>query len=305
MAKLTIATRKSPLALWQAEHVKQLLQQAHPHLVVELLPLSTEGDRFLESPLYQMGGKGLFVKELETAMLNQQADIAVHSLKDMPYQLPSGLTIGAICKRENAADVFVSNQFKNIYELPFKAKVGTCSLRRSAQLLLLRPDLEIHALRGNVATRLKKLDTGEYAAIILAYAGLHRLGLIERMTAIFSPQEMLPAVGQGALAIEARENDSHTLNLLKAVEHRTTRLCVTAERSFNQTLEGGCHAAIAAHAEIRDEHIFLRAWVASADLKTSLQTSGFALLTEAVGLGQRLAQQLLDAGAAKFLARLA
>ena len=245
---LKIATRKSPLALWQAEFVKSNLESLNPGLDVELVKMTTQGDQILNSPLSKIGGKSLFIKELEVGMMEGRADIAVHSMKDVPYELPQGFEIGAILERENPFDAFVSNAFNSISDLPIGARVGSCSLRRIVQLKALRPDLVILDLRGNVNTRLKKLDDGEYDAIILACSGLIRLGFEDRIKQHLSPETSLPAVGQGALGIEIRSNDHEISSLVKPLIHKKTLNEVSAERALNATLQGGCSVAIGAFA---------------------------------------------------------
>ncbi|MFZ2320968.1 MAG: hydroxymethylbilane synthase, partial [Pseudomonas sp.] len=246
--EIRIATRKSALALWQAEYVKACLEQAHPGLLVSLVPMVSRGDKLLDAPLAKIGGKGLFVKELETALLDNEADIAVHSMKDVPMDFPEGLGLFCICEREDPRDAFVSNTFASLDELPAGSVVGTSSLRRQAQLLALRPDLKIHFLRGNVNTRLAKLDAGEYDAIILAAAGLIRLGFGARIRASISVEASLPAGGQGAVGIECRSADAEIHALLAPLHHRETALRVTAERALNKHLNGGCQVPIACYA---------------------------------------------------------
>jgi len=244
---LRIATRKSPLALWQAEHVRERLQAEHPGLRVELVTMSTQGDRVLDSPLAKIGGKGLFVKELELAMLEDRADIAVHSMKDVPAELPEGLGIGAILEREDPRDALVSSRFSSIGELPQGATVGTSSLRRQCQLRAARPDLKILDLRGNVGTRLSKLDDGQYDAIVLACAGLRRLGLEQRIACAISPDEMLPAIAQGVIGIECRLDDERVAELIRPLAHLETGLRTRAERAMNAALAGGCQAPVAGY----------------------------------------------------------
>lgn len=246
MKTLKIATRQSPLALWQAEHIRARLQELHPDLTVELVKFVTQGDKILDTPLAKIGGKGLFVKELEAALLDGRADLAVHSMKDVPMALPEGLTLAVICEREDPLDAFVSNHFEKFADLPQGARVGTSSLRRKSQILKQRPDLQIIDLRGNVGTRLSKLDDGQYDAIILASAGLKRLGLEERIRHCIEPSVSLPAVGQGALGLECRADDQDVLALIQPLLHTETDVCVRAERAFNAYLEGGCQVPIAA-----------------------------------------------------------
>lgn len=251
---LTIATRQSPLALWQAEHIRDRLLALYPELTIELLKIVTKGDKILDTPLAKIGGKGLFVKELEQALYSGQADIAVHSLKDVPMQLPEGLTLGVYCKRASPTDAFVSNSYNSIDELPQGAVVGTASLRRQCQIKAYRPDLQIKTLRGNVGTRLGKLDAGEYDAIILATSGLQRIELDARIRSELDINTCLPAVGQGALAIECREDDSEILALLAPLNDDKARIRLIAERALNRHLEGGCQVPIAAFALLQTEH---------------------------------------------------
>lgn len=251
MSLIRIATRRSPLALWQAEHVAKLLKASHPSIEIELVKMITQGDKILDTPLSKIGGKGLFVKELEQGMLNGDADIAVHSMKDVPAQLPDGLEMAAILEREDPRDAFVSNTYASIDDLPQGAVVGTSSLRRQCQLLQMRPDLRIKSLRGNVNTRLQKLDDGDYDAIILAAAGLIRLGFESRIKTAIPMNTMLAAIGQGAIGVECRTGDEETLRLIECLHHDTTATRVTAERAMNFKLEGGCQAPIAGHARIK------------------------------------------------------
>ncbi|WP_290437232.1 hydroxymethylbilane synthase, partial [Aeromonas caviae] len=262
---LRIATRKSPLALWQANFVKDRLEALHPDLQVELVPMSTQGDKILDTPLAKVGGKGLFVKELETAMLEGRADIAVHSMKDVPVEFPDGLGLHTICEREDPRDAFVSNHFNQIDELPQGAVVGTSSLRRQCQLRAARPDLVIRDLRGNVNTRLAKLDAGEYDAIILAAAGLKRLEMAHRIAAFIEPEQSLPANGQGAVGIECRLDDHELHALLAPLEHPETRIRVLTERAMNRALQGGCQVPIGAYALVQGEEVWLRGLVGSPD----------------------------------------
>lgn len=301
MQRIRIATRKSALALWQAEFVKAELLKHHPQLTVELVPMSTQGDKILDTPLAKIGGKGLFVKELETAMLEDRADIAVHSMKDVPVEFPDGLMLSAICEREDPRDAFVSNQFRAIAELPPGAVVGTSSLRRQCQLKALRPDLQVRDLRGNVNTRLAKLDNGEFAAIILAAAGLLRLGFAERIAGYLPVEQSLPANGQGAVGIECRTSDLRVQTLLALLEHSITRNCVLAERAMNRRLQGGCQVPIGAFATQHGEQITLHGLVGSLDGSEIIrdQVQGPASSAEALGL--QLAERLLAAGAGKIL----
>ncbi|ELA09578.1 porphobilinogen deaminase [Moraxella macacae 0408225] len=271
MQTLNIATRQSPLALWQALHIKTRLEDLYLNLSVNLIPMTTKGDKILDTPLAKIGGKGLFVKELEQALFDKTADIAVHSLKDVPMQLPKGLTLGAYCERERPTDAFVSNHFKHINDLPHGAKLGTSSLRRQCQIANFRPDLEIVSLRGNVGTRLAKLDNGEYDAIILATSGLMRLGLDGRICHELDTDLSLPAVGQGALAIECRADDNDVLELLKPLNHQSTKICVLAERAMNNYLQGGCQVPIAGFATIQNGELVLNGRVGSVEGKILLK----------------------------------
>ena len=253
--KLTIATRESPLALWQAEYVRDALLKAHDDLEVVLLGMTSRGDQLLDVPLAKVGGKGLFVKELETALLDGSADIAVHSMKDVPMEFPEGLELGVICEREDPTDAFVSNRFSSLGDLPAGSVVGTSSLRRECQLRARRPDLDVHFLRGNVNTRLRKLDEGEYDAIILASAGLLRLGFAERIATRIPVDDSLPAGGQGAVGIELRQGDTGTAKRLACLHHRPSAVRVTAERAMNRHLQGGCQVPIACFAELDDDNM--------------------------------------------------
>ena len=302
MTELRIATRKSPLALWQANFVKQQLELHHPGLQVTLVPMSTQGDKILDTPLAKIGGKGLFVKELEQAMLENRADIAVHSMKDVPVDFPDGLGLAVICERDDPYDAFVSSRFASVYELPEGAVVGTSSLRRQCQLRAQRPDLVIRDLRGNVNTRLAKLDAGDYDAIILAAAGLRRLDKAERIRSRLPPELSLPANGQGAVGIECRLDDPRTLALLAPLEHATTRYCVMAERAMNRTLQGGCQVPIGAFAEMEDnDHLWLRGLVGSVDGKQIIHGDISGPKEQAEELGKLLAEQLLAQGADDIL----
>lgn len=300
--EIRIATRKSALALWQAEYVKACLEQAHPGLLVSLVPMVSRGDKLLDAPLAKIGGKGLFVKELETALLENEADIAVHSMKDVPMDFPEGLGLFCICEREDPRDAFVSNTFASLDELPAGSVVGTSSLRRQAQLLALRPDLKIHFLRGNVNTRLAKLDAGEYDAIILAAAGLIRLGFGARIRASISVEASLPAGGQGAVGIECRSADAEIHALLAPLHHRETALRVTAERALNKHLNGGCQVPIACYALLEDEQLWLRGLVGQPDGGLLLRAEGRAPAANAEALGVQVAEVLLGQGANAILA---
>ena len=298
---IRIATRQSPLALWQAEHVRQLLCAQHPDLEVTLVPMVTKGDVILDTPLAKVGGKGLFVKELELALLEQRADIAVHSMKDVPVEFPDGLGLVCICERDDPHDALVSNHYDSLDALPQGAIVGTSSLRRQCQLRAARPDLHIKDLRGNVGTRLSKLDNGEYDAIILAAAGLRRLGLEGRIRARLSVQQSLPAVGQGAIGIECRLDDARVCALLAPLNHADTADRVVAERAMNNRLQGGCQVPIGSYAELTGDQLYLRALVGAPDGSRLLQAEIRGPRTEAEQLGSALAEQLLDAGAGSIL----
>lgn len=301
---LKIATRKSPLALWQANFVKDRLEALYPELRVELVPMSTQGDKILDTPLAKVGGKGLFVKELETAMLEGRADIAVHSMKDVPVEFPEGLGLHTICEREDPRDAFVSNRFQAIDELPQGAVVGTSSLRRQCQLRAARPDLVIRDLRGNVNTRLAKLDVGEYDAIILAAAGLKRLEMDHRITAFIEPEQSLPANGQGAVGIECRLDDHELHALLAPLEHSETRARVLTERAMNRALQGGCQVPIGAYALMEGEQIWLRGLVGSPDGTRVIRDEIRGAVSDGEALGEQLAQRLLAAGADVILAEV-
>ncbi len=301
MNRLRIGTRKSPLALWQAEHVRARLAAAHPRLVIELVTMTTAGDRLLDAPLATAGGKGLFLKELEQALLDGRTDIAVHSLKDVTVTLPTGLHIPVIGEREDPRDAFVSNTYASLKHLPQGARVGTASLRRSCQLRALYPQLEVVNLRGNVNSRLAKLDAGEFDAIILACAGLKRLGLGGRIRVELAPEILLPAVGQGAICIECRMGDFAVERLIAPLHHRPTAVRVAAERALNARLEGGCQVPIAAYAELDDDRLRLRALVGEPDGSRLIrgEIEGEAVRAEA--LGAALAEDLLRRGARTIL----
>lgn len=301
---LKIATRQSPLALWQANFVKDRLEQIHPHLSVELVPMVTKGDVILDSPLAKIGGKGLFVKELEHALLEKRADIAVHSMKDVPMSFPEGLGLSVICKREDPRDAFVSNLYHTLDELPKGAVVGTSSLRRQCQLKQLRPDLVIRSLRGNVGTRLNKLDVGDYDAIILASAGLIRLGLSHRIASFIETEQSLPAAGQGAVGIECRTDDEEVNALLAPLSDPITTACVLAERAMNTRLQGGCQVPIGGYAVIENHEIYLRALVGDVDGSVILRAEGSSAVENAEELGRTLADDLLAQGADKILAKI-
>jgi hydroxymethylbilane synthase len=298
---LRIATRKSPLALWQAEHVSDRLRAAHPGLEVELVTMSTTGDRVLDSPLAKIGGKGLFVKELEQGMLAGDADIAVHSMKDVPVEFPEGLGIGAILEREDPHDAFVSNRFDAVAALPEAAVVGTSSLRRQCQLRAVRPDLDIRDLRGNVGTRLGKLDNGDYDAIVLACAGLKRLGLADRIALSIDADTMLPAIGQGIIGIETRLDDARVRELLAPLHDADTAVRLVAERSLNATLAGGCQAPVAGHAVLEGGELRLRGLVGWPDGSDIVRGEVSGQADDAEALGRTLAEDLLARGARPIL----
>ncbi|MDC0075560.1 hydroxymethylbilane synthase [Candidatus Thioglobus sp.] len=298
---LKIATRKSPLALWQAEFVKSKLETIYPDLKVELVKMTTQGDQILNSPLSKIGGKSLFIKELEVGIMEGRADIAVHSMKDIPYKLPQGFEIGAILERESPFDAFVSNDFNSIQDLPVGARLGSCSLRRIVQVKALRPDLEILDLRGNVNTRLKKLDDGEYDAIILACSGLARLGFDNRIKQDLSPDDSLPAVGQGALGIEIEANDHEISSLIKPLIHKKTQIEVSAERALNATLQGGCSVAIGAFATSEDSKLTLSGMVGNVDSGEIIRVQETGETSKPIDLGIRAAKKLLSLGARELL----
>jgi len=302
--RIRIATRKSPLALWQAEHVRHRLQALHPGLQVELLTMSTQGDRILDSPLAKIGGKGLFVKELEQGMLDGRADLAVHSMKDVPAVLPDGLCLGAILDREDPRDAFVSMQYSSVDDLPEGARVGTSSLRRQCQLRARRPDLQILDLRGNVGTRLGKLDAGDYDAIVLACAGLKRLGLSARITHALTPEEMLPAIAQGVIGIECRVDDPRVRSLIEPLNHDETWRRTAAERAMNATLAGGCQAPVAGYSLLNAGVVELRGLVGQPDGSTVIRGDISGSAEQAEALGKQLAEDLLSRGARTILDEL-
>ncbi len=301
---LRIATRKSLLALWQAEYVKTELERHHPGLTVELVPLVSRGDKILDVPLAKVGGKGLFVKELEHAITSGEADIAVHSMKDVPMEFPEGLGLPVICPREDPRDAFVSNRYDQLSDMPSGTVVGTSSLRRQCQILATRPDLEVKFLRGNVQTRLRKLDDGEYDAIVLATAGLVRLELEERIRSRMAPEESLPAGGQGAVGIECRTDDKRTIELIAPLHHEPTAELVLAERAMNRRLEGGCQVPIACYAIPSEEGLWLRGLVGSPDGTEMLYDEIRGPIAEGEAMGITLAERLLAAGADRILAEV-
>lgn len=301
---IRIATRESPLAMWQAQFVQAEILSRYPDITIELVGMTTQGDIILDSPLSKIGGKALFVKELEVAMLENRADIAVHSMKDVPMEFPQGLGLMVICEREDPTDAFVSNNYGSVDELPRGARVGTSSLRRQCQLRNLRPDLEIGDLRGNVGTRLSKLDRGEFDAILLATAGLLRLKLSSRIVQRMSPLVSLPAGGQGAVGIECRTDDTELIALLKELHHVDTADRVIAERAVNTRLNGGCQVPIACYAELEGDQLFLRALVGEPDGKRMLRCEMRGARADAEQLGIAVAEDLLAQGADEILQAL-
>ncbi len=302
--RLTIATRESQLAVWQAKHIKARLESLHPGLAVELLGMTTQGDQILDSPLSRIGGKGLFVKELEQAMHSGRADLAVHSMKDVPMDLPEGFVLAAITAREDPRDAFVSNAYTHFGKLPPGARVGTSSLRRQAQIRAAHPHLEVDTLRGNVNTRLRKLDEGQYDAIILAAAGLKRLGLEHRITTLLPPEESLPAVGQGALGLETLSDRSEVAALLAPLNDAQTAACVRAERAMSRMLQGGCQAPIGGYAVVEAARLKLTAFVSDLEGRRVYRAAGLGDLAEPEALGRRVAEDLLGQGAARILQEL-
>ncbi len=301
MNRIRIATRKSPLALWQANYVKTALLQQHPGLEVELVTMSTRGDKILDTPLAKIGGKGLFIKELEVAILEDRADIAVHSMKDVPMAFPEGLGLLAVCEREDPSDAWVSNHYSSFQDLPRGAIVGTSSLRRQVQLRRIRPDIQIRDLRGNVGTRLAKLDDGNFDGIVLASAGLKRLGLANRINHAFAFDDMLPAAGQGAVGIEGRTDNPAIKHLLEPLHCQVTATRVLAERAFNERLNGGCQVPIGAFAQVQGDNLLIDGLVGSLEGNTILRQQAEGRASEAVALGAALAETLLDMGAGELL----
>lgn len=301
---IRIATRQSPLAVWQAEHVAARLQTAFPGLKTELVKMVTRGDKILDAPLAKVGGKGLFVKELEQGMLDGIADIAVHSMKDVPVECPDGLHLTVILEREDPSDAFVSNRYRSLSDLPENARIGTSSLRRQCQIKARLPRAEILSLRGNVNTRLAKLDAGDYDAIILASAGLKRLGMAERITCPLTADESLPAIGQGAIGIECRIDDDDIHRYLSVLHHEATSIRMRAERAMNAHLNGGCQVPIAGFAELREGGLFMRGLVGSPEGAVIYRAKGEAEIDDAETLGIAIAQDLLDQGASQILRAL-
>ncbi|HQO15836.1 MAG TPA: hydroxymethylbilane synthase [Methylotenera sp.] len=304
LGKLVIASRESPLAMWQALHIQSRLQALYPETVVEILGMTTTGDQILDTPLARVGGKGLFVKELETALADGRADLAVHSMKDVPMNLPEGFLMAATGEREDPRDAFVSNDFSSLEALPAGSIVGTSSLRRQSQLQARFPDLKIESLRGNLQTRLRKLDEGQYAAIILAAAGLIRLGLQARIRSVIPPELSIPAVGQGALGIEINAARMDLLAILAPLNHADTEVCVKAERAMSRALAGSCTVPLGAYATCHADTIEITGFVASVDGKQMLIEKAAGHRSQAEALGQQLANQLLASGAGEILAAL-
>ena len=302
--KLVIASRESALAMWQARHVQAQLQQLYPTTTVEILGMTTTGDQILNSPLARIGGKGLFVKELEQALENGSADLAVHSMKDVPMNLPDGFVLAATSEREDPRDALVSNKYQSLDALPPGSIVGTSSLRRQSQLMARFPHLKIESLRGNLQTRLRKLDEEQYAAIILAAAGLKRLGLEQRIAALIDPQQSIPAVGQGALGIEIRVDRTDVAEWLRPLNHNETAHCVAAERAMSRALAGSCQVPLGAHARMKDGQIYMTGFVASVDGREMVHDEVSGSLEQAESLGGQLAERLLAQGAGDILAAL-
>ena len=303
-SRLVIASRESALAMWQAEHIRDRLRALYPQTEVSILGMTTQGDQILDVTLSKIGGKGLFVKELETALEDGRADLAVHSLKDMPMNMPEGFTLAAIGEREDPHDAFVSNQYENLAALPAGSVVGTSSLRRESQLRARFPHLEIEPLRGNVQTRLRKLDEGQYAAIILAAAGLKRLGLGERIRALITSEDSLPAVGQGALGIECRADRADVIALLQPLHHADTAACVLAERAMSRALAGSCQVPLGGFAEALNGTLRMRGFVASPDGKQMVRAESTGDIADPEALGNRIADALIAQGAGEILAAL-
>jgi hydroxymethylbilane synthase len=301
---IRIGTRGSQLALWQANHIKDCIEKLFPKITVKIIIISTKGDRITDRPLSMVGGKGLFVKEIENALLNNEIDLAVHSMKDMPGLLPEGLIIGAIPERENPFDVMISRENKPLSDYPVKARIGTSSLRRGSQLKAIRPDLEILSIRGNLDTRIKKLKAGEYDAIVLAAAGLRRLGQEKEITQYLDKTIMVPAVGQGALCIETRENDRNIAPVMEKLDHGPTRICVTGERAFLKQIEGSCHIPVACYGEIKDDQVVMTALVASEDGQEVIKREITAPMDTVEKMGRELADQLLENGGKRILESL-
>jgi len=299
MKLIRIATRQSPLALWQTHYIAKALLTHYPSVNIEIVGLTTTGDKITDRPLAAVGGKALFVKELEQALLQDQADIAVHSLKDVPADIAEEFTIAAVCEREDPRDALLSVHYQNLMQLPQSAKVGTSSYRRKAQLLAFRPDLNVVDLRGNVDTRLRKLRSGEYDAIVLAYAGVKRLGMTDELKQIIDTTLCLPAAGQGAVGIECLSNRAELIDFLQVLNHAETAACVIAERAMNQVLQGDCHSPIGSYAIMRGKEIHLQGLVASAEGKSIIRTSQVG--TDSVAVGVAAAEHLFKQGAKALL----
>ncbi len=302
--KIVIASRESLLAMWQAKHIQKRLSGLYPQTEISILGMTTRGDQILDQSLSKIGGKGLFIKELEQALEDGRADIAVHSMKDMPMNVPDGFALAAITEREDPRDAFVSNRYRSLNELPEGSIVGTSSLRRESQLRAQFPHLKVEPLRGNVQTRLRKLDEGQYAAIILAAAGLKRLELSDRITALLSPEQSLPAVGQGALGIECRSDRTDLIQLMQPLHHQETAFCVEAERAMSRVLGGSCQVPLGAFAEIADGTLQLRGFVAQPDGKRIVSDMLKGEPSTGIAMGQQLAEKLIKQGADEILATL-
>jgi hydroxymethylbilane synthase len=300
---LRIATRNSPLALWQAHYIRDRLLNEHDGLAVEIVGMTTKGDKILDRSLSKVGGKGLFLKELEEALLDGRADIAVHSMKDVTVDLPKGLEISCVCERETPNDAFVSNRFKSLHEMPDGAVVGTSSLRRKAQLTHHFPQLQIRELRGNVNTRLKKMDDGEYDGIILAAAGLLRLGFDKRIATLIETEDSLPAVGQGIVGVECREGDQVVKELLAFLNDKESEICLKAERKMNECLDGGCSVPIAGFAELNGDTILMRGVVGDVENGHLLHATAQGLASHAESIGEQVAIDLLSQGAQALIAK--
>ncbi len=298
---LTIATRKSPMAMWQAEHIKQRLLSFHPDLTINILGVSTSGDRDKQTPLIELGGKDVFVKEIQQQLLDGHADIAVHCIKDMSVHAVAGLHIAAICERDDARDAFVSKQYSRLDDMPAGATIGTGSPRRESQLKALRPDIDIKPIRGNVDTRLKKLDSGDYDAIMLSAAGLTRMDLAHRVSYLFTPDQMIPAIGQGALGIECRSNDADSIEVVSVLDHADSHLCIAAERAVNQRLCGDCHTPLGAYATIKNDALQLIAMVGSSDGSIILRSQQQGDKENAQHIGIQVADKLIAQGAHDML----
>ncbi|NPA58494.1 MAG: hydroxymethylbilane synthase, partial [Aquificae bacterium] len=299
--KIRIGTRKSKLALWQANYIADLLKKHYPELQVELVKITTKGDKILDVPLAKVGGKGLFVKEIEDAMLRNEIDIAVHSLKDVPTYFPEGLGLVAITEREDPRDAFLSTKYSSLEEMPEGAVLGTSSLRRKAQVMLKRKDILIKDLRGNVDTRIRKLEEGQYDGIILAYAGLKRLGLEDRAREVFDPYYMIPAVAQGFLGIEARLDDEETIRIVSVLNHRESEIRAKGERAFLKRLEGGCQVPLAAYSEVEGDTITITGFVSDLEGRRVFRDTVKGSVENPEGLGEKLAEKLLDMGAREVL----